>query len=215
VVARKKVAGAGVVKLVPDPKKTKRTVGGNSPCDVQWMLDCADELSEIPDGAAPKDVQWWDVKYQWDGEAEDVNPDYFNEWRRGTRQCNGQAYIRDERGGYIMDREWNRLRRPCLRPPMLGTAVCANHGGEITHVKKAAQNRLGMAAEKAAYTLITMTNATDENGETIDHAQRIKAANSVLDRTGIKAGAELDLTLPGYQRVLDTLFTGDDETEEE
>jgi len=38
---------------------------------------------------------------------------------------------------------------------------------------------------------------------------RVAAANSVLDRTGIKAGSEVEVTIPGYRRVLEKLFADD------
>lgn len=204
---KSKVVAAGTEDpraKVPAIKRPKREIGGNSPCDIAWMEAEADNLRLLNQEELPKDLVW-DIKYIWDGEAEEINPDFWNEWRK-SRQCNGQAYIRDERGGYIFDREWQRLRRPCLMWPMLGTAVCSRHGGEIIHVKKAAQTRLGMASDLAAYTLVEMTNPRDSLGELVDHRVRVAAANSVLDRTGIKAGAEVEVKIPGYQRVLDQLF---------
>jgi hypothetical protein len=210
----KKVVASGRQSL-PETRKTKRAVGGNSPCDIAWMEAEAENLREIEPDEVPGDVaSWWDIKYFWDGDQEEINPDFWNEWNRKDRKCSGQAYIRDERGGYIMDREWQRLRRPCLVAPLLGGMVCSKHGGEIKHVKAAAQTRLGMAAEKAANTLINMTNILDENNQPVDHKVRVSAANSVLDRTGIKIGSEVEVTIPGYRKVLEKLFS-DDSAEDE
>jgi hypothetical protein len=205
--------GADPRAALPAVRKVKRAVGGNSPCDQAWMEAEADSLTEIPTADIPTDV-WWDVKYMWDGESFEVNPDFFTEWERSKRKCSGQAYIRDERGGYILDREWTRLMRQCLTPPLNGSDVCAKHGGEIGHVKAAAQRRLGMAAERAAETLINMTRTRDETNELIDHKVRVQAANSVLDRTGIKSGSEVEVTIPGYKRVLEKLFSDDAKDEE-
>ena len=207
--AGKKVVAAGRTSL-PEVRQTKRVTNGNSACDQAWMADEAESLREIDPDEVPGDVaSWWDIKYIWDGEQEEINPEFWEEWQRYARRCSGQAYIRDERGGYIMDREWRRLTRPCLVPPIQGGSVCSKHGGEIGHIKNAAQNRLGMAAEKAANTLIKMTDPRDEIGEPVDQRVRVAAANSVLDRTGIKVGSEVEVPIPGYRRVLEKLFSDD------
>jgi len=204
-----KVVAAGAAER-PAVRSTKRITGGNSICDRAWMEAEAEFLREVdPEEIPDKKETYWDIKYQWDGDQEDINPEFWDEWRRGPRRCSGISYIRDERGGYIMDREWDRLRRPCLRPPMHGGSVCARHGGQVAAIRNAANVRLGMAAEKAANALITMTNSRDEEGELIDHRVRVAAANSVLDRTGIKAGSEVEVTIPGYRRVLEKLFADD------
>src|SRR3954469_2023768 len=70
----------------------------------------------------PGDVIW-DLNYQWDGYASEVDTDWFEVFRRSDRKCNGTAYIRDESGMYIVDNDWMRLTRPCLSIPIRGGTV--------------------------------------------------------------------------------------------
>jgi hypothetical protein len=197
-------------------QETKKTAQGNSKPDQAWLaaLDEGDLLEFPIDPATKKyltpDECYWDVKFQFQGLAEEVDPEFFEDFRRGdkTRKCTGLAYVRDERGGYIIDLEGIRLQRPCLQTPMNGSMVCQKHGGQLGHVKRAAENRLTHAAEKAATTLITLTDTRDEEGELVEQSVRIKAANSVLDRVGIKAGQTIEMDMPGFKNVMDRLFTG-------
>jgi hypothetical protein len=195
------------------PQKVKVETGGNSRCDREWMEVEVGSFEELTKDTKPKDC-FWDVKYRWDGYAEEVDPDWFIQFQRGTRHCPGVSYIRDERGGYIIDLDGVRLQRPCLSPPLHGARVCQRHGGQLTNVKEAAERVIGEAAEKAAFTLVTLTDPRDELGEVVEQNVRVKAANSVLDRAGIKAGAAIEVTVPGYKKVLEQLFTEDVEAEE-
>jgi len=201
------------------PQTTKVKADGNSRPDREWLaaLDEGD-IKEFPPHPTkrgkyllPEDV-YWDIKYQFQGYAEEVDPEFFEAFRRGDRQCTGVAYIRDERGGYILDLDGVRLQRPCLSIPLNGSMVCQKHGGQLGHVKRAAEERLSHAAEKAASTLITLTDVYDEAGELVDQKVRVQAANSVLDRVGIKAGQSVELDMPGFKNVMDKLF-GDEEGE--
>lgn len=195
-----------------DPDRMKITppkvaTGGNAKCDQGFMEDEAESLSLIDQDSKPDDC-YWDVLYQWDGLTEDLDDEYWEQFRRSKngRKCTGIAYVRDERGGYIMDADWERLQRPCLRPPLNGAHVCNKHGGQVAHVREAAINRLSNAAEKAANTLITLTDIRDETGELVDQKVRVSAANSVLDRVGVKGGSTVEVEIPGYKDVLSKLF---------
>lgn len=194
---------------------TKVATAGNSKPDQEWIEAIGEDLVELPRNPSTgkpikiDDVPW-DVSLQFQGYADEVEPAFFEAFRRGDRQCTGIAYIRDERGGYIIDLDHIRLQRPCLAMPMNGMSVCAKHGGQLGHVRAAAERRLTHAAEKAASTLIVLTDLRDEAGELVDQSVRVKAANSVLDRVGIKPGATVEIEIPGYKRVLDALFGGDD-----
>lgn len=197
---------------LPAIRSTKKATGGNSSCDRDWLAEMVDDLKQVTkeDLKLMNDGQvYWDVLYQWNGFAEEVNPEFFDAYRRGTRNCTGVAYLRDERGGYILDCEGIRLQRPCIAMPALGANVCYRHGAQTPQVRAAAIARLSLAADKAATTLITLTDSRDEEGELVDQKVRVSAANSVLDRVGIKAGAEIEVNMPGYKKVLDSLFTDD------
>jgi hypothetical protein len=187
--------------------------GGNTLPDAAWIA----EVSENGELHPPDETQrpagfLYDTLYQWDGYADEVNIDFFQAFWRGTSKdprCNGTAYIRDMRGGYIIDCEWERLKRPCLNRPAKGTVVCHSHGAKIPQVRAAAQRVLAEAAEVVALRLVGLTDFADEKENPIAHKDRISASNSVLDRAGVKGGVEVEITTPGYKKVMDLMFTDD------
>lgn len=199
-------------KSVPKVRQTKMATGGNAPCDRDWIVEIGDDLTKIDPNSLGDDI-FWDVALRFEGYASEVDPEFFEYYRRGSRKCSGTAYIRDERGGYILDWDDVRLTRPCLAPPMHGSAVCHKHGGETAHIKNAARNRLDRAAEMAANTLIVLAQPHTEDGELVEQNVRLKAANSVLDRVGIKPGVEVEVQIPGYKKVLQDLFSDDNADE--
>ena len=202
-IAPPKPGGWNPDRMSEEGQQTKVKAGGNSKPDQAFMLDESDSILEFE--KPPPDIPW-DVKYQWQGYIDELDPEYWDQFRRGTRRCTGIAYVRDERGGYLLDLDLVRLQRPCLRNPLNGANVCDKHGGQVAHVREAANARIAEAAEKAATTLITLTDPRDELGEVVDQNVRVKAANSVLDRAGIKTGVDVEVTIPGYKKVLDKLF---------
>jgi hypothetical protein len=118
------------------------------------------------------------------------------------------------RDSQIVDRNWQRLVRPCLATPIKGGSVCQSHGGRLVQVKAAAERVIAQASEIVALRLVGLTAAQDENKVFIDHKVRLGAANSVLDRAGVKGGvAAEENSIPGYRKVLDALFA-DDSAEE-
>lgn len=215
--ASTKVVAAGIAGKNNTPPL--RQDGGNSVPDQEWILAMLEDgtLRSVSKEDAPKDY-YWDVMYQWDGESEEINPEFFEFFRLPSKiqpppKCNGVAYIRDKRGGYIVDNEWNRLTRQCLRRPLRGGAVCEAHGAKIPAVKAAAARRLAEASEIVAMRLVRLTATHDEDNNPIEHKDRISASNSVLDRAGIKGNVEVEITVPGYKKVLETMFgeTGSDD----
>lgn len=208
----------------PDDKTPRQKAGtpgpkergyGNSLGDRSWVEEmyAAGELLE-PEWDAKPDDFLDDALYQWVRLAEEVNIDYFEHFRHHASvasglRCNGWAFIRDQRGSYVIDVEWHRIRRPCLNPPMRGATVCQTHGGLVPNVRAAALRRLAMASDTMADRLIKLTAKTDEDGNPVDHADRIKALNSALDRAGIRAGVEVEINTPGYKKVLEDLFSAD------
>jgi hypothetical protein len=195
----------------------KKVTGGNSICDQEWIAAMQEDGSlHDPNEETRPEGFLYSTILQWDGLSDEINPEFFEFYRppRSSpgRRCNGTAYVRDQRGGYIVDAEWQRIRRQCLSKPAQGANVCYAHGAQIPVVKAAAQRALAEAAEIVALRLIGMTGSRDELNETIMHKDRISAANSVLDRAGIKGSVEVEITVPGYKRVLEKLF-GDDSGE--
>jgi hypothetical protein len=190
------------------PQKVKVASGGNSLADQEWIKEIGDDILEFESQPAVP----WDVKYQFQGYASEVEPGFFLDLRtRKTKPCTGTSWIRDDRGGYILDLDFIRLQRPCLASPILGGNVCPKHGGQLAHVKEAAQLVLAQAAEKAADTLITLTSPRDELNEIVDQKVRVSAANSVLDRVGIKGGSTVEVQVPGYEKVLAKMFSDGEE----
>ena len=195
-------------------KEGKVRTGGNNACDQDWIAEVRDELF-TPDMADRPPGFPYQITYMWDGDAEEVNDDFFWDRRRrpNARRCTGVSYIRDETGMYIVDRFWVRLTRPCLAIPMRGGTICQTHGGRLPNVKQAAERVLADAAEIVALRLVGLTDHEDGQKVFIDHKVRLAASNSILDRVGIKGGTEVEVTLPGYKKVLDALFADDSATE--
>lgn len=184
-------------------KRGKVKTGGNTKPDQIWLAEVAAELHE-PDISNRPHSFLYDVQYQWEGYCDELNLEFFESFRRGTRECTGTAYVRDETGMYVIDPDWNKLRRPCLAPPMNGSKVCQAHGGKIPGVKAAAERALAEASEVVALRLLDLTGPEIEDVKT-----RLAAINSVLDRVGIKGGVDIEVQLPGYKKVMADLF-GDD-----
>jgi hypothetical protein len=214
-------AGSEPVKPVkpdlPFDPKPKRSEGGNGKADSAWIAEMleAGEL-QAPDMDSKPDDFYWEPIYQWVGLQEDLNPEFFEFFRRAGQhipKCTGTAYVRDHRGGYVIDAEWHRLTRQCIGLPVKGANVCQAHGAKIPVVKAAAVRRLAEASDIVAMRLIGMTASVDEHNNFIDHKDRIAASNSVLDRVGIKGGVDIEISTPGFQRVLERMFAEDDKDE--
>jgi hypothetical protein len=191
-------------------KSTTKTSGGNTKPDAAWLLEVADELHAPIEGERPAGFLY-QVNYQWEGYADELNLDFFESFRRNkrpeARKCNGTAYVRDQTGMYVVDAEWNRLTRPCLSNPGRGTVVCHAHGSQIPQVKAAAERVLAQASEIVALRLVGLTDKAE------DEKVRLAAMNSVLDRAGIKGGVTVEVTAPGYKKVLERMFGAEDDDE--
>lgn len=188
---------------------------GNTKPDISWLDEAleAGRLFAVEKEDRPKDCLF-EFNYQWDGDAGEVDLDWFEPFRRSaTRKCSGTAYIRDETGMYIADNEWQRLTRPCLSLPMKGGPVCHAHGANIPVVIAAAKRRLAEAAEVAAMRLVQLTGPRDEENIRVRPQDRITAIGSVLDRVGVKGGLEVDVKATGFQKVLSDLFGVEDATD--
>jgi hypothetical protein len=207
------IVKAAGVELRRSPEKI---TGGNSIGDQEWIAATLADGSLHPiDPELKPDGFLYDVIYQWDALADEVDEEFFEYYRptRGVsaipKKCNAPAYIRDQRGGYVVDAEWQRLRRQCVSRPARGANVCYAHGSQIPVVKAAAQRRLAEASEVIAMRLINMTDPKEME----DAKVRLGAINSALDRAGIKGTVEVEITTPGFQRVLEKMFGADTDDE--
>ena len=170
---------------------------GNTPADddfMEWMrhnggLKAIDpDEEEIP----------FPAKHQWGGKADDDSP-----WSIPPpgRRCNGRAFIRDDDGDYVVDKDNVRVTRPCWKWPMKGGTVCLSHGGGVIRVKKAAVERMASALDAVTGALVKI--ALDEK---VSAKDRVAAINSIMDRVGVRGGTEIDVKEPGYLDVLKNLF---------
>jgi hypothetical protein len=85
---------------------------------------------------------------------------------------------------------------PCTRWSIRGANVCIKHGAQLPAVKKAAAQRVETAR------IMMMGAATDMYDVLFSLAQegneagiRLKAATEILDRAGLKAGQEVNVTV--------------------
>jgi hypothetical protein len=91
---------------------------------------------------------------------------------------------------------------PCNNRPIRGGTVCRMHGGSAPQVKRAAQVRLDMAADRAAAVMVRIME--DDAAPTAD---RIRAAAQVLDRAGMRTG--IDVNVSGgltWEQKLDSML---------
>jgi len=164
---------------------------GNSRLDREWIKEHSDSLVAIDDGD-------FEGLLQWDGTEESMG----SAWTlpRDKNRCAAWAYIRDADGNYIVDSEGHRLRRPCYSWRIKGTNICLRHGGGLPVVRRKATERLVAAADSVAGVLLGIVN----NNKATDR-DRIAAANSLLDRAGLKGGAEAIVVTPKYAGVWNEL----------
>lgn len=85
---------------------------------------------------------------------------------------------------------------PCTRWSVMGTTVCYVHGAQLPVVKKAAAARVEAAR-------LSFMGSSAEAFEVLESLMqpgvaegiRLKAATEILDRAGLKAGMEVNVTL--------------------
>jgi hypothetical protein len=83
----------------------------------------------------------------------------------------------------------NRQGNRCGRYAIPGGAVCVLHGGSAPQVREAARRRMLAFAPQALRVLESV--AKDVNAPA---AARVRAASDLLDRAGLKAATELEVT---------------------
>lgn len=96
---------------------------------------------------------------------------------------------------------------PCARWSVMGTTVCYVHGAQLPVVKKAA------AAKVEAARMLFMGSSTDafEVLESLlqpgtAEGIRLKAATEILDRAGLKAGMDVQVTVEHVGSPLDDII---------
>jgi hypothetical protein len=95
----------------------------------------------------------------------------------------------------------NRFGEPCGKYPVAGAVVCASHGGSAPQVRKKAQDRIMMAQDDAASTLVRFMG-----DDSVPYAERRRCAEFLLtyaDRN------KVEVTIAKWQEGLDGIFFDD------
>lgn len=79
----------------------------------------------------------------------------------------------------------------CKKSAMLGQTVCRKHGGASPQAKKAARERLNDLVDPA---ISSLKKVLERAIDSEDYAAVVRAANSILDRTGYHPSQSLELT---------------------
>ena len=131
-------------------------------------------------------------------------------------RCTAQSTVRypkdyeveELRGQAVLDADGARQLKPCELPRMKGQEVCQKHGGLAPQAQKAAKLRLLAATEPLIAALLRIGL-----NETLSPADRTRAIVAALDRAGFRSGMEINVAVPGWQKVLRDMF-GDDEDDD-
>jgi hypothetical protein len=93
----------------------------------------------------------------------------------------------------------SRTGAPCKLPAIKGGTVCQVHGGRAPQVKAKAEERL-RALQDPAITAIEEAFDAEVKGE-VDYATRLRAAQTVLDRTGLGPTSKQEVTLTAQEQL--------------
>jgi hypothetical protein len=102
------------------------------------------------------------------------------------------------RGQPILDDDGKRQYVPCKAWARKGQTVCGAHGGNTPANLKRAEDQLKAARDPLMAALLTM--ALDERKSP---AERLKAITWALERTGFRGGMEINVDMPGWQKMLE------------
>lgn len=91
----------------------------------------------------------------------------------------------------------------CRRAAINGATVCRTHGGATRHIRNAAKVRLQNAADLMARELLKM--ATDDN---VSDAVKLAAIKDALDRGGLGAKTEVEVTAKPYEGIISRIQGG-------
>lgn len=87
--------------------------------------------------------------------------------------------------------------KPCGRFAIQGGSVCATHGGSAPQVRAKAKRRLDAFADQAVQGLLNLAQYADSE------AVRLAALRDALDRIGVTAKIDIELTLQPWQQLID------------
>ena len=118
--------------------------------------------------------------------------------------------------GNILCKTPRRNGEKCRNYAVHGAEVCIKHGGNLPNVKAKARRVLAEASRSAAEQMVKFIKDKDA-----PYAVRLKAAQEVLDRSGVSAKQEVDINITTFEKivqkgsVLVDLDGEDDEEEDE
>lgn len=90
-----------------------------------------------------------------------------------------------------------RNGKPCRAPAVTGQTTCRLHGGASPQAKRAARDRLADEADPSIARLV------HERDHAPAAADRIRAANSLLDRAGLSRRQAIDVSSTTYVSIGD------------
>lgn len=89
-----------------------------------------------------------------------------------------------------------RAGKRCGRKATLGTTICEKHGANLPQVRKAAANRVNMIQLRLVGMTDDAVEVLRELMESADSgAVRLKAATEILDRSGVRGGTDINVTV--------------------
>jgi len=89
-----------------------------------------------------------------------------------------------------------RSGSPCKNAPILGGEVCRMHGGAAPQVRAAAQRRLLASSDRMAKLLLDLATSAESE------AVRLAAIKDALDRAGLTAKQQVELSLAPWEEAL-------------
>jgi hypothetical protein len=81
----------------------------------------------------------------------------------------------------------------CKKSAMLGQTVCGKHGGASPQAKKAARERLNDLVDPA---ISSLKKVLEKAIDSEDYGAVVRAANSILDRTGYHPSRAIEMSGP-------------------
>jgi len=120
-----------------------------------------------------------------------------------VRKFSEEYWIQNPNGVVRCSAHSSQTGRRCCKPALAGATVCRSHGGAAKHVRNAARIRLVNAADRMARELLKM--ALDDN---VSDSVKLTAIRDALDRAGLAAKTEIEISAKPYEMIFETLEGG-------
>lgn len=163
--------------------------------DAPWRLDQRANLSEpsekellrrgFPANKRNRPVLVWNL-----GIKHPSSPRYIK-----GGGCKDWTFVKAP-GGIVVDRDWEPLRRPCSRKPMIASEYCWQHAGRRPGVQAEAMQGLYKLLPLALQELQEIMG-----NRALSEAVRLNAVKTLLDRTGLVPGQTVTVESKGFEAV--------------